>query len=237
MLLAAALGCGTPSLDSSNLEKSAARMRKGVERSRRADFDLALKTVESASRGEIEGTQPFALDGMTAEAVFAEAEKVGLRRELVWVERTVAGERQLVDARVYLDRLRLRAFAATRSKDGQVYASFEVENRLDTAVDTAWLRIDAPRWDGGTLGGEDLVDFQPRLEPGERRNIQIQVTSEASRVLVEEPSTRVVTRFTLVGLGGNTLFQEPAPEALENASRRLAEEERHRDQLRAKLAG
>jgi hypothetical protein len=236
-LLAAAIGCAAPTLDSSNLEKSAARMRKGVERSRRADFDLALKTVESASRGEIEGTQPFALDGMTAQAVFAEAEKIGLRRDLVWAERAVAGERQVVDARTYLDRLRLRAFAATRSKEGQVYASFEVENGLDTAVDTAWLRIDAPRWDGGTLGGEDLVDFQPRLKPGERRNIQIQVTSEASRVLVEEPSTRVVTRFTLAGLGGNTLFQEPAPEALEKASRRLAEEERHRDQLRAKLGG
>ncbi|HEY8144781.1 MAG TPA: hypothetical protein VIG06_19015, partial [Kofleriaceae bacterium] len=186
VLLLAALGCGTPVLESSNLQKSIAKVRKSVDGSRRGEFDMAMKTVESASGGEIEGTPAFALDGMTAEAIFAAAEKIGLRRDLVWAERTIAGERQVVDSRSYLGRLRVRAFSASSAEDGQVEAIFEVENGLDTAVDTAWIRIDAPRYGGGTLGGEDLVVFQPSLKPGERRNVRIAIGSEASRVLAED---------------------------------------------------
>ena len=237
LALVAALGCGAPKLDSANLHKSIARVRKSVEARRRIDFDGAMKTVASASRGEIDGTKPFALDGMTADAIFAEAEKISLRRDLVWVERSLAEERQVLDARADLDRLLVRGFAARRDTDGQVLGSFEVVNGLQSAVDTAWLRVDAPRPGGGTLGGEDLIDFRPPLRPGERRNVQFQVTSEANRVLAEDPSTTVSTHFTSIGFGGNTLYQEPSPEALEKARQHLAAEERHRDELRAKLRG
>ncbi len=236
-LLVVTLGCGTPTLDGANLQKSIAKVRKSVDQSRRADFDLAMKTVESASHGAIEGTQPFALDGMTAAAVFAEAEKIGWRRDLTWAERGIQDERQVVDARAYLDRLRVRGFASSHDDQGRVTASFEVENGLDTAIDSGWIRIDAPRPDGGLLGGEDIVDMRPRLRPGERRQIHILVTSEASRVLAEEPGATVHTRFTLAELGGTMIAQEPSPEALEKAKRRLADEERRRDELRAKLGG
>jgi hypothetical protein len=237
LALVAGWGCGEPKVDSAQLERSVAQVRKSVEKRRQGDFDFAWKTVQTASRGEVEGTPPFAVDGMTAAAIFAEAEKIGWRRDLVWAERAVVEESQVVNAHTYLERLPIRDFVVRRDAENQVFASFFVENRLDSAVDTAWLRIDAPRPDGGTLGGEDLVDFQPPLAPGERRNIQIQVTSEAARVLAEEPTVLVAKRFTLVGLRGNTLYQEPTPEALERARRRLADEERHRDELRAKLRG
>ena len=236
-LLVAALGCGTPKLDSSQLEKSIARVRKSVDKSRRADFDMAVKTVQSASRGELEGTQPFSLDGMTAEAIFAEAEKIGLRRDLVWAERGVESERQVVDARAYLDRLRARGFSSVPGEGGQVQASFEVENGLDTAIDSAWIRIETTLPDGRVLSGEDLVAFQPRLKPGERRGVRILVTSEASRLLAEEPNAAVTTHFTMVELDGNLVAQEPTPEALEKARRQLAEAERRRDEIRAKLGG
>ena len=236
-LLVAALGCGTPTLDGGNLEKSTAKVRNSVDQSRRADFDLAMKTVAAASRGEVEGTAAFSLDGMTAEAIFAEAEKIGLRRDLAWAERAIADERQVIDARLYLAKLRVSDFRSASDDDGAVRATFDVENGLDSAVDSGWIRVEAPLPDGRLVGGEDLVAFQPRLKPGERRTVGVLLTSEAGRLLAEWPGTAVATRFAMVELGGDVVAQEPTPEALEKAQRRLADEERRRDEIRAKLGG
>jgi hypothetical protein len=236
-LLVLALGCADPALDSSRWESSVETVRSSVDESRRADFDFALETVRSASAGEIEGTTPFSLDGMTAEAVFAEAERIELRRDLAWVEREIQAERQVVDARTYLERLDIHDFRTVSGENDQVLAVFEVANGLASSVETAWIRIEAELPDGDRLGGEDIVDFRPGLEPGERREVRIPVSGDARLALPPDPGTTVAARFTLVERGGEIVAQEPSPATLAEAERRLADAEQRARALRDRLSG
>ncbi len=234
-LLGIALACADPTLDSSQWERSAEGVRNSVEKARRADFDLALETVRSASAGDIEGTEPFSVDGMTAEDVFAEAGQIELRRELAWVEQQIQAERQIVDARSYLERLAILDFRTSWREDDQVMATFEVHNGLGTGIGTAWIRIEAELVNGQRLGGEDIVDFRPGLEPDERREIRIPISGDARHALPPEAGTKVTARFTLVARKGDVVAQEPDAEALAAAERRLAEAEGRRAALQARL--
>ena len=231
------LACAEPTLDPADWERSAEKVRESVDEARRSDFDFALETVRQASRGEIEGTDPFSPAGMTATDVFARAEQVEIHRDLAFVEREIESERQIVDARVFLDRLRIRDFRATPGEGDRVRAELEVVNETGAVIGTAWLRIEARLPDGRVYDGEDIVDFRPGLEPGAREEIAIPISGDARLVLPPGSGTEVSARFTLLERGGEVLAQEPSPETLAAAETRLADAERRRDALRARLTG
>ena len=228
-------GCAEPTLDGANLQESIQEVRESLDEERRPEFGLAVEAVRRASRGEIEGVEPFSVDAMTAEAVFAKAREIELRRELAWAQEAIDTERRIVEARSYLDRLAVQDLKTETDDDGDVVATFVLENGLGRTVDTAWLRIEAEGPRGKVLGGEEMVDLRPGLEPGERREVRIPVTSDAARVLPPTEDRVVTSRVTLVERGGDVIAQEPSPELLAEAQERLAEAERRRAELQGRL--
>jgi hypothetical protein len=233
-LLLLVAGCTPPTLDSANLIQSTEKVRKSLEKDLRDDFDLALIRVQEASDGSVRGTAPFDLDGMTAEDVLAEAEKIDLRSELAWAQQSVETEQQIVGAQSTLERLGIQGFHTSYTQ-GRILATFRVDNGLETPIDTAWLRIDAAKDGYPSVHGEDAVAFRPVLKPGEARDMEILITSEVVSALPPDAETTVQARFTLVERGGDIVLQEPTEEDLERARGRLIEAETRRDELQAKL--
>lgn len=229
-------GCGAPVLDPSDLEGSIAELRDSLDEQRHAAFDAAIALVREASAGKVSGTDAFALDGMTAAAVFAEAERIGIRRERAGEQTRVAAYRDELDAEERLARLRVTGFVARPVGDTEMEADVTVENGLGFPVDTAWLEIRVEMPGGAAVTGEEFVPFQPALTPGETRTVHVLVLGAEARSLPVEPPAVLATRFRMVERDREVVLQVPTPEERRAAEAAIVAAEARIAALDARLA-
>lgn len=221
--------CGEPTLESDDFQGSAERLRESVDDRERFRLDSSIELVRQASAGGVPGTEAFAVDGMTAADVLAEAERIELRREKAWIEEEIAGRRRL-----FAESERLAALEPTSAEvDGEDRLTFEVRNGLDVPVTTGWLRTTLTLPDGRSVTGKEFVNFGGPLRPGEERTIQLRLTGDIRRHLPSPPEARLETAFTILENSGALVAKEPSAEeaarataAIEEAERALAEVER-----------
>lgn len=240
LLLAVAValagGCGEPVLDTSDLDGSIAELRDSVDEPRRAAFDDAIALVREASTGKVTGTKPFALGGMTAGAVMAEAERIEIRRERSLEAESAAAYREILDAERQLARLQVTQFLPQQLDPTRMAADVTVRNGLGFPVQTAWLRVEVALPGGPSSAGEEFVAFQPALRPGDERTVRIKVLGMEARELPVEPPAEARYRFQLVESGGRVALQMPTPDQRQKARAGLAEVQRRVAELDARLA-
>ncbi|KAB2968932.1 MAG: hypothetical protein F9K18_02090 [Thermoanaerobaculia bacterium] len=239
LLLAVALGsggCAEPVLDGRDLDGSIADVRDSLDATQRGAFEVAADLVRRASAGEIEGTQAFSLDGMSAAAVFAEAERIEIRRDKAFEEASALAHWEILAADEKLARLRVVEFVARPIGDARMTADVTVHNGLEFAVDTAWLSVEVGVPGGPAAGGEEFVSFQPPLRRGEQRTIRLQLIGDEARSLPVTPPAVLRTRFVLVERGGEVALKSPTPEESRRAEAAIATSEKRVRELDARLA-
>ena len=229
-------GCGKPILDSQDLDGSVAKMRSSLEATERGRFDVAIALVRQASAGEIHGTDAFPLDGMTAEQVLAEAERIDIRRERALEQESVAVQRDLLATDEKLARLRIVAFVAQPVGDSRMEADVTVRNELDFPVDTAWLRLEVAIPGGASRAGEEFLAFAPPLEPNEQRAMHIEILGEEARSLPVVPPAQLEAHFVMAEHAGQLALKSPTPDERAHAEADLAESQRRIAELDARLA-
>jgi len=239
LLVAAALcaaGCAKPVLDATDLDRSVAAVRDSLDASQRAAFDSAIELVRAASSGQVRGTKPFSLNGMSAADVLAEAERVGIRRDRVVEEEAAAAHRDLLAADEKLSHLWVTDLVARPIGETKMEADLAVRNELDFPVETAWLTIEVGIPGGPSAAGEEFVSFQPPLRQGERRTVRIMVLGSEARSLPVEPPATLRCRFTMVERGGEVALKSPSPEERQRAEAAIAASEQRIRDLDARLA-
>ncbi|KAB2964481.1 MAG: hypothetical protein F9K16_04205 [Thermoanaerobaculia bacterium] len=229
-------GCGAPVIDPTDVEGSIAKLRDSLDDEQQVAFDAAIALVREAGAGKVAGTDAFALDGMTAAAVLAEAERIGIRRERTGEQALVAAHRERLDAEEKLTRLRVTGFAARPVGDTEMEADLTVENGLGFPVDTAWLEIRVEIPDGAAVAGEEFVPFQPALAPGESRTVRVLVLGAEARSLPVEPPAELTTRFRMVERDREVVLQAPSPEERRDAEAAIAAAQARIAALTARLA-
>lgn len=229
-------GCSEPVLDPADLEESIADLRDSLDESRQPAFDAAIDLVRRASRGEIHGTDELSLQGMTAGAVLAEAERIEIRRERAVEAESLVAQRELLGAEAQLARLHVLDFVPRPIGDTGMEADLSVHNTLEIPIETAWLWIEVALPDGTTQGGEEFVSFQPPLRPGDQRTVRMLVIGPEARSLPVEPPAELRTRFRMVERGGEVVLQALSPEERQRAEAALAAAERRVADLDARLA-
>lgn len=225
----ALVACGDPTLESDDFQGSAERLRGSVDDRERFRLDSSLELVRQASAGGVAGTEAFAVDGMTAADVLAEAERIELRREKAWIEEEIARRRQL-----FAELERLSALGPTSATiDGEDVLTLQVENGLDVPVTTGWVRTTLALPDGRSVTGVEFVNFGGPLRPGQERTIRLRITGDLLRHLPPPPEARLEAAFTTLENAGALVAKEPsrdeaarATAAIEEAERALAEVER-----------
>jgi hypothetical protein len=232
----AAVGCGEPVLDSKDLAGSIAELREEVEESRRIEFDAAAKLVRDAAAGEVPGTERFDLNGMNADAVLLEAQRIALRRERSVEADAAAANRALLAAEQVLARLRVVGFIPDQVSDQRMEADLTVRNELDFPVDTAWLLVEVAMPGAAALGGEEFLSFQPALRPGEERTVRMWVSGAAAPSLPAEPPAVARTRFVMVERGGEVVLKAASAEERQRAESAIADAEQRIADLDARLA-
>ena len=230
-----AAACAEPVLDTRDLDASISEVRDSLDLRQRGAFEIAIALVRQASTGEIPGTDAFSLDGMTAGAVLAEAERIEIRRERALEEETAAVHRELLAAEERLARLRVMSFLPQASGD-TVDAELTVRNELEFPVETAWLRIEVGIPGGAVRSGEEFLAFEPPLRPGEERRVRLLLSGSEASSLPAEPPAVAQYRFVMVERGGQVALQAPTLEERQKAEAALAESERRRSELDARLA-
>lgn len=239
LLVASALlagGCGEPVLDAEDLDASIAAVRDSVDAAERPAFDAAIDLVRRASTGEVTGTAAFSLDGMSAAAVLAEAQRIEIRRERELETEAAAAQREVLEAEDRLALLRVLDFTARPVGASAMQADLTVRNDLEFPVATAWLRVEVAIPDGASSAGEEFVTFRPPLEPGAERTQRIEIFGEEARSLPVEPPARLHCRFVIVDRGAQEALRAPSPDEREKAEAALAESERRIAELDARLA-
>jgi hypothetical protein len=228
-------GCAEPTLDSEDLEGSIAELRDSLDAAEQVRFDAAMPVVLEASRGEVTGTEPFSLDGMTAARVLAEAERIDVRRELALVEETIAQMREVVQAEERLAKVRVLELQAGSASDERAVALVRVRNELDTTIDSGWLRIDVEEADGRVLSGVEFVGFRPALGPGQERAVRLVLAGDEARGLPPAQGAKVSHRFTSVQRGDEIVVEVPSEATRARAAATLQEAEARRDELAGQL--
>lgn len=239
LLAAAAVlagACGEPVLDPSDLDGSIAELRDSVDEPQRSAFDDAIALVREASAGKVTGTKPFALGGMTAGAVMAEAERIEIRRERALEAESAASYEEILDTEQQLARLQVTRFIPQQLDPTRMAASVTVHNGLGFPVETAWLRVEVALPGGPSSAGEEFMAFQPALRPGDERTVQIMVLGMEARELPVEPPAEAHYRFQLVESGRRVALQMPTPDQRRKAQAGLAEVQRRVAELDARLA-
>jgi hypothetical protein len=234
VLLLVLAGCGEPTLDSKDLQESIADLRDSLDAEEQVRFDGAIAVVVEASRGEVTGTQRFALDGMTAAKVLAEAERIEVRRELALIAETVAAQQEVLQAEEQLARLRVVGFQPGSQGD-RVTAAVTLVNTLGTPLDSGWLLIEVELPDGRLYSGPEFVAFRPPLAPREQRTLRLVLAGDEARALPAEPGAKLRHRFTSLERGGRTVAEAPSPQQRARAEAALAEAETRRSELEARL--
>jgi hypothetical protein len=230
LTLIALCGCSAPTLDPDELAASSKRVRDSVEEERRVAFDESLQAVQQASRGEVPGTAPFSLAGMNADAVFAEAERIAIRRDIAWFEEVERYNQEVLNAAVRLARVEVVDTAVDDLADNRVRLTLSVRNGLDGAVGAGWLTTEVRRGDGGTATSLDYVVFDPPVEPGAGGRSQFVVSGDAARFLSAATREQLSFGFSTVERRGKTVLEAATPEmeakaraGVESAKARLAE--------------
>jgi hypothetical protein len=231
-----AAGCGEPVVRSADLDRSIAEVRESLEPPQRSRFDEAVALLRLASSGKVPGTERLTLDGMTAAEVLAEAGRVELRRERAFEQERAAGAREVLDAEERLSRLRVLRFAPEWIGEIRLEADVGVRNDLDFPVGSGWLRVEVTMPGGPSRAGEELVNFQPPLAPGEERSVRLLISGDEAASLPVEPPAVSTHRFVMVEYGGQVRLQVPTPEDRAEAERELADAERRIAELEAQLA-
>lgn len=227
----ALVACGAPTLESDDFQGSAERLRGSVEDSQRLRLDSALDLVRQASVGSVPGTAAFSVDGMTAEDVMAEADRIELRREKAWLEEEIAGRRQL-----FADTERLAALAPrSLAVDDEDRLTFEVENGLEVPVTSGWVRTTLTFPDGRSVDSVDFVSFGDPLPPGEGRKLRTLVSGDARRHLPPPPEVRLEAEFTILENAGALVAKEPTEDEAARARAAIAEAERSLAEVERKL--
>jgi hypothetical protein len=237
LALATLGGCSAPTLDASDLEASARRVRASVDAERRIAFDEALQAVQQASRGEVAGTKAFPLDGMTADAIFGEAERIGIRRDIAWFEELRRYHEGILGTLESLALFRVVDATPIGRGDDRVRLLVTVRNGLDGPVGAGWLTTEIQRGDGKTVSSLDYLVFRPPLGPGATARAQFVVSGDAARFLPEAAATRVSYRFSSVERGGRAVLEAPTPEMAAKARAGVEETEARIAELEKRLAG
>ncbi len=222
------VACGEPTLKTDDFDRSAKKVRESVDPEERPALGAAIALVRQASAGEVAGTVPFSVDGMTAADVLAEARRIELRQEKAWIEEEIAARGQLFTE---VDRLADLGLPPV-SVDDEGVLTMRVRNNFGEALTTGWVRTSVELLDGRVYSSEDYVGFGRALQPGEEREIKVQVTGDARELLPASPD-RVTAVFTMVEHAGTLVAKEPnddelarARAAIEEAERDLADVER-----------
>lgn len=236
LVLAALLGCSSPTLNPKDLEGSARRVRNSVDASRRAAFDEALALVQQASRGEAPGTKAFSLEGMDAEAVFTEAQRIDIRREIAWHEELVRDNQELLDTAERLALFEVVDAQEVRGRQDQVRLLLTVRNRLDWPVHAGWMNTEVRVVDGRPITSLDYVVFTPPVPAGAAGTTETLVSGEAGPYVTEVARDRVSFRFSTLERGGRVVLEAPTPEMEAKAKSGLDEAKAQIAELRAKLA-
>jgi hypothetical protein len=227
--------CAEPVLDTRDLDASISEVRDSLDDRQRGRFEVAVALVRQASAGEIPGTDPFSLDGMTAQAVMAEAQRIEIRRERALEVETAAAHRELLAAEERLARLQVTSFLPQVSGD-TVELELTVRNQLEFPVETAWLLIEVAAPGREVRSGEEFLAFRPPLRPGEERWVRLLLSGSEASSLPAEPPAVARYRFVIVERGGEVALQAPTPEERQKAAAALAESERRQAELDARLA-
>lgn len=222
------VACGEPTLESDDFDRSAKKVRESVAQEERAELGAAISLVRQASAGEVAGTDPFSVDGMTAEDVLAEARRIELRQEKAWIEEEISARRKLFTE---ADRLAgLGTGPVSVNREGIL--TMRVHNSLGEPLSTGWVRTSVELPDGRVYRSEDYVGFGRPLQPGEEREVRVQVTGDARELLPAPPEFDVTAVFTMVEHAGTLVAKEPnrdelarAEAAIEAAEEELAEVE------------
>lgn len=223
------VACGEPTLEPDDFNRSAQRLRASVDERDRPALDGALALVRQASTGEVPGTEPFDVDGMTAADVLAEGRRIELRREKAGIEEGIAARREIL---AETERLATLGPLSIEPSEENVL-TMRIRNGLGEPVTTGWVRTTVELPDGRALTSEDFVSFGRALRPEEERAVQVQINGDARRYLPPPPEARLTATFMLVENAGTLVAKEPRPEeaararaAIEAAERELAEVER-----------
>jgi hypothetical protein len=236
LLLAALVGCSAPTLDADDLEGSARRVRDSVDEEQRVAFDEALELLRRASRGEVQGTEKLSLDGLNAEAILAEAERVGLRRDIAWFEELRRYHQEILDVTGRLARFEVVDATPSGRGDQRVRLTVSVRNGLDEPIGAGWMRTEVRRGDGRTATSLDYVVFRPPAGPGAVARAQVVVSGDAARFLPEAVEEQLTFRFASLERGGSVVLEAPTPE-MEGKARAGVEEAQARiAELRERLA-
>jgi len=223
------VACGEPTLKSDDFDGSAKKLRESVSQEERPALGAAIALVRQASAGEVAGTEPFSVDGMTAADVLSEARRIELRQEKAWIEEEIAARRELFSE---AERLAGLGSGPLEVAPNGVL-TMRVRNNLDEPLTTGWVRTSVELPDGRVFSSEDYVGFGRALQPGEERDIKVEVTGDAHDLLPAPPEFEVTAVFTMVEHAGTLVAKEPnddeiarAKVAIEKAEKELADVER-----------
>lgn len=229
--------CSSPRIDSTNLDKSAARVRRSLDEVDRLRFDEALALIREVQMGEVPGTDNVEIDGMTGLELLAEAERIGLRREIAWVEEKIAYHQGLLAEQGRLANLKVQAIGMVEEGDEEVRVRMRLHNETGESLSTGFVRLGLDLQQGRELATEEFVTFRPPLQPGETRDVETGVSSDFSRTFFSTPGARVAVRFTSLERGGKVLAADPGPAALKESRAALEKVQHELAELTERLKG
>ena len=220
------VACSRPRIDSTNLDKSAAKVRRSLDEVDRLRFDEALALTREVQMGEVPGSENVEIDGMSGLEVLAEAERIGLRREIAWVEEKIAYHQGLLAEDVRLANLKVKEIGIVEKRDKHVRLRMRLHNETGESLGSGFVRLGLDLRQGRELQTEEFVTFRPPLQPGETRNVEAGVSSDFSWAFFSTPGSRVTARFTSLERGGEVLATDPGPAALMESRAALEEAQR-----------
>lgn len=224
-LISLTAACAAPRLDSSNLEKSAAKVRRSLDAADRERFDEALALVGEVHKGGVAGTERVDIDGMTGIELLVEAERIGLRREIAWAKQKMIYNQDVLGEKERLANLRVEEISIVEPGDGRVKVRMTLNNQTGEFLDNGFSRLRLDSEQGKALQTEEFVVFHPRLRPGEIRDIEAGVSAGFSRAIFSTPGARLTVEFTSLERDGEILAREPGAEALKDSQAAVAEAE------------
>ncbi len=230
------VACSEPRIDAANLEKSSAEVRRTLDERQQRAFDKALDLIRAVQQGRVPGTESVEIHGMSGTELLAEAERIGLRREMAGVEANIAHHEDVLAEGERLAELGITDPVLIAPEDGTAEVRMRVHNGTGRAVESGFvrLRLDTPEESGHKT--EEYVAFQPLLQPGEIREVKFRVLRDFARVYFSMPEARLLAQFTRFQSGGAVLAEEPDPARLERAQRSLREAREELADLNRRLA-
>jgi hypothetical protein len=229
------VACSAPRLDSSNLKRSAVKVRRSLDEADRERFDEALALVGEVQKGRVAGTEKVEVDGMTGIELLAEAERIGLRREVAWVEEKMAFHQGVLSEGERLASLRVEEIGIVEPGDGSVRVRMKLNNQTGEILGSGFVRLKLDMKQGRELKTEEFVTFRPALRPGETRDVQTGVSRGFSRTMFSTPGAHLTVEFTSLERGGEVLATQPSPVLLKESRAALEEAEQELADLTQQL--